>query len=281
MLKTLNRRHKDVQGIISIDHIKVQNFRSFKHLDISLDRFNIIIGANASGKSNFAQVFKFLSDITLDGLDSAVSQQGGMEYLLNFTDSSSSLSYEITFNAQAIEMSFISRLLSRETIITKAVYRFEIQLTSDSDITITNDEWKINVDVSNDEKEKTPLELVITNKDNKLKIDIACSETNQLKDEISKIKDFFEYFLDRIPPIPQSLLLESPLATIILRGIGDFCSEIEVYDFDPKLAKLPIKISGPSELDPDGANLAIAMKNVMRNPRNQKMGNIHNLIDPK
>ena len=257
---------------MSIEHIKVQNFKSFKHLDISLDKFNVIVGANASGKSNFSQVFKFLSDITLDGLDNAVSQQGGMEYLLNFTDPASSLSYEITFNVQVTDNGFfVSRIIRREATITKAVCRFEIQPMPDSNIKIVDDEWKISVDVLNDKKEKIPLEVIITNKNGKLTIDTVCSQSNQLKNEINKIKDYTENLSAGIPPIHRSLLLESPFITnFILRGIGNFCSEIEVYDFDPKLAKLPVQIRGPSELDPDGANLAIAMKNVMRNPSNQK-----------
>lgn len=267
----MSRRRNDVQGNLSIEHIKVENFRSFKYLDISLDKFNLLIGANASGKSNFAQIFQFLNDITLDGLDSAVSQQGGMEYLLNFTDSSTPLSYEITFNAQATDLFFISNIMRGNAHITKAVYRFEIQPRPDSNIKIANDEWKISVDISNDKKEKIPLEVVITNKNSKPKIDIVSLQNNQLKDEINKIKDYAEHLFAGMAPLPHSLLLESPFITgFILRGIGNFCSEVEVYDFDPKLAKRPVQIRGPSELDPDGANLAVAMKNVMQNPRNQK-----------
>ena len=55
---TLNKRFKRIQSSISLERIKVQNFKSFKSLDIPLDKFNVVIGANASGKSNFAQVFQ-------------------------------------------------------------------------------------------------------------------------------------------------------------------------------------------------------------------------------
>ena len=71
---------------------------------------------------------------------------------------------------------------------------------------------------------------------------------------------------------PSSLSLEAPIvADYMLRMIGNFCYDIEVYDFDPKLAKLPIQIRGSSDLEPDGENLAIAMKNVMRDPSNREM----------
>lgn len=41
---------------MSIKKIKVTNFKSFKDLEIILDKFNVLIGANASGKSNFVQI---------------------------------------------------------------------------------------------------------------------------------------------------------------------------------------------------------------------------------
>ena len=237
-------------------------------MDIELDRFVVVIGANASGKSNFTQIFKFLNDITLVGLESAVSQQGGMEYLLNFTDSFNSLSYEITFKVQA-SMSFISRMMGNKATATKVVYRFEIQQTPGSDDIVIDDEWNINVDVSRD-NEKIPLKIIITNKKSKPKIDIYCSQNNQLKNEIAGIKKYVGQLFETTQT-PQSLLLESQFITrLILGSIGDFCSEIEVYDFNPKLAKLPVKINGPSELEPDGSNLALAMKNVMRNSNRQK-----------
>ncbi|RKY29900.1 MAG: ATPase, partial [Candidatus Omnitrophota bacterium] len=68
---------------MSIKRIEVKNFKSFKEVRVDLRKFNVIIGANASGKSNFVHIFEFLRDITTSGLDNAVSWQGGVEYLRN------------------------------------------------------------------------------------------------------------------------------------------------------------------------------------------------------
>ena len=68
---------------MSIKRIEVRNFKSFEELKIDLGKFNVIIGANASGKSNFVHIFEFLRDITSSGLDNAISMQGGVEYLRN------------------------------------------------------------------------------------------------------------------------------------------------------------------------------------------------------
>jgi AAA15 family ATPase/GTPase len=40
-----------------IKKIRVTNFKSFKDLEIELGRFNVIIGANASGKSKHTITF--------------------------------------------------------------------------------------------------------------------------------------------------------------------------------------------------------------------------------
>ncbi len=46
-----------------ISRIKIENFKSIKHLDIRLRPINILIGANGVGKSNFIEIFKLLNQI--------------------------------------------------------------------------------------------------------------------------------------------------------------------------------------------------------------------------
>ena len=66
-----------------IQRIHVENFKSFSELDIELSRFNVVIGSNAAGKSNFISIFKFLRDIAKHGIVNAIAMQGGSEYLQN------------------------------------------------------------------------------------------------------------------------------------------------------------------------------------------------------
>ena len=67
-----------------IKRIRVKNFRSFKDTGyIDLGKFNVLIGANASGKSNFVELFRFLMNIEKEGLENAIAMVGGREALLN------------------------------------------------------------------------------------------------------------------------------------------------------------------------------------------------------
>src|SRR3989442_14807217 len=86
---------------MAIRKIKVSNFKSFKNLDVELREFNALIGANASGKSNFIQIFTFLRDIVKHGLENAISLQGGTEYLRNINiGSSEDFSLEVVSSEQ-------------------------------------------------------------------------------------------------------------------------------------------------------------------------------------
>jgi predicted ATPase len=69
---------------MAITRIKVSNFKSFDELEVELRPLNVVVGGNASGKSNFLEIFRFLQDHAMHGLENAVSLQGGMEYLTNF-----------------------------------------------------------------------------------------------------------------------------------------------------------------------------------------------------
>jgi predicted ATPase len=63
-----------------VKNIKLHNWKNFKHCDIDLTERCFIIGANASGKSNFIDVLRFLRDICKQsgGLQSAVEERGGI-----------------------------------------------------------------------------------------------------------------------------------------------------------------------------------------------------------
>ena len=69
---------------MAITKLTVENFKSFDKLEVELRPFNIVVGSNASGKSNFLDVFRFLRDIADDSLESAIGIRGGGEALRNF-----------------------------------------------------------------------------------------------------------------------------------------------------------------------------------------------------
>lgn len=63
-----------------ISNIKLTNWKNFQSVDVGLANRVFIVGANASGKSNFLDVIRFLRDIVKQagGLQYAVDQRGGV-----------------------------------------------------------------------------------------------------------------------------------------------------------------------------------------------------------
>lgn len=64
-----------------VTRIELENWKNFHKCDIKLAERCFVVGANASGKSNFLDVFRFLRDITRmgGGLQAAVAARGGMK----------------------------------------------------------------------------------------------------------------------------------------------------------------------------------------------------------
>ena len=60
--------------------IHVENWRNFQGIDVPLANRVFLVGPNASGKSNFLDLFRFLHDIvtTGGGLQQAVEKRGGV-----------------------------------------------------------------------------------------------------------------------------------------------------------------------------------------------------------
>lgn len=63
-----------------ISYVKLKNWRNFRNVDAKLGGRVFLIGPNASGKSNFLDVLRFLRDIAEPGggLQKAVSERGGI-----------------------------------------------------------------------------------------------------------------------------------------------------------------------------------------------------------
>ncbi len=74
---------KSKSKAIRFTHINLGNWRNFAHVDVELQRRGFLVGPNASGKSNFLDVFRFLSDIVSvgGGFQEAVLKRGGVSGL--------------------------------------------------------------------------------------------------------------------------------------------------------------------------------------------------------
>lgn len=62
-----------------ITRIRVKNYRSIRNLDMELGPLTVLVGPNASGKSNILDALRFIRDAVSRGVDFAISQRDGMD----------------------------------------------------------------------------------------------------------------------------------------------------------------------------------------------------------
>jgi len=74
----------------------IHNYKSFYDTTIELDKMNIVVGENNSGKSNLIDVLEFVELLNKD-FDKAISIKGGFEKILNYNYNEKSIIIELEF----------------------------------------------------------------------------------------------------------------------------------------------------------------------------------------
>lgn len=265
---------------MAIRSISFSNFKSFSELSVTLRSFNVIIGSNAAGKSNFIQAFRFLRDIAVYGLENAVAMQGGFEYLLNGRIGiGKPLSFSVTYSPEYAGGYTVPGCGGQPVVIhpCESTYAFSLRFAENGTCTILRDELTIGCDFDGEcgrEPGSSPSafhgNIRITNENGTLRYAISVPEGITLPPgEIVPL--FF-----RGGHIPATrLLLETPYALPIPQ-IDRLFDRIGIYDLDPKLPKKGIAIAGKCELEEDGSNLALAVKRILDDP--EKRRTLANLI---
>lgn len=264
---------------MAIRRLQVANFKSFRDLRIELGNFNVLIGANASGKSNFVQIFRFLRDITHYDLDNAISLQGGVEYLRNINvGSSSNLSIEITHDHEFRRR--IARLSDKRHLgmrTSESTYKFELEFRKrGSGFNIASDQLtqKGQFHVLQSEKgkmeEKESLgegHVTYSNINRRVRVNLTLPAAISIKDDYT-LPPFLRE--EKLPS--KALLVEVPF---FIDPVATLLGDISIYDFDPTLSKKATPITGKAELEHDAGNLAIVLRNLLENrPMKRQFSNL-------
>ncbi len=281
---------------MSIANVKISNFKSFEEVDLDLTDFNVLIGGNASGKSNFVNIFKFLRDIFTYDLNNAISMQGGLEYLINQNKGSSE---NLSFKLTSTDMHRFSIKKDDEYILTEnleTVYSFSLKISDDmNDYKIVKDNLKLKCDffkLSRPRWSECVIEERMYNKKPNLKksekissgqINISKSDNNinlSVIDSPLDDEDILPEYIKRriledfIDPensgTEKMLLIETPLSILPIRWGYNFIN-VSSYDFDPRLCKRAALITGKFNLEEDGNNLSIILKHILDNEEKREL----------
>lgn len=253
---------------MTISKIRIANFKSFADQTVELNDFNLLVGANASGKSNFVQAFQFLRDIATHGLEDAISLQGGVEYLRHFgLAGNEPLLFQVMIQgeSQKVDRSVdvgkrsdakpvrpISIRMPQE--IVSLDYEFSLRFHK-SGYSVERDKMTLYHDpgTPTDSRKGSSKYAKTTAENSSGKLIVNSTVPNM--EHLSSFGG--EYIAER------TLLFETPILYLFAGTFVDWFKEIGIYDIDPKKAKRIITVAGRSELETDGGNLAVVLKNLL------------------
>lgn len=268
---------------MAIKKIRVSNFKSFDDLEITLGDFNVLIGPNASGKSNFLSIFKFLRDISLYGLTDAISLQGGVEYLRNTVIAKTRpLTLEVAIAPRSREPSNIADVSNNKAQprykARELTYKFSLQFAKKGDgFRVLEDKVTCALGVrSLYRPQRGPQEpfsygeLIYSQVKGKIRPTVILPPNSG--ENAAEIERGLGVAQDALSGIERGLILQTPVLpifSILLDADVDFLG-ISTYDFDPRLPKKAVPITGRTELEEDGSNLALVLKNILESKENKR-----------
>jgi predicted ATPase len=266
-----------------ITRIEVSNFKSFEKLDVSLKGYNVLVGANASGKSNFVSVFKFLKDIADSGLDNAISMQGGVEYVRNMRIGGSQyLSIKIHASPERPEpvpyyfdltLVVKGRRTSVAARVAEYTYAFSIAFGKKRGFKVVNETLTVRFEeqekggsVEKDAIPRQQLSVTVTREGRRLRVE---PEPSNMHIPEYEILPSYLYRGKRRDKLRTQLLIESPYS-LVLSLLSRLFKNVAIFDLDPRFSKRSTVITGKTELEPDGSNLAIALKHILDSSKDRE-----------
>ncbi len=257
-----------------IRKLTVRNFKSFKNLEVEPDNFTVVIGSNASGKSNFIQAIKFLRDIAKYGLANAVSLQGGVEYLRNtLIGTSKPFSFRIEYTLDEMR-SDIAALISGSPVFfcpREISYAFSLSFTDGGETyEISSDTLTVSgeflVMVGQEKRRAGQGTIGLVRDGNVIRYCTCPPEGLGLRDE-----DLFPFSFRTAEADRGRLIMTVPLFIPGIPSLEWIFRGMKVYDFDPRLLKRAVPIMGKTDLEKDGSNLAIVIKKIIEDPGRKDM----------
>jgi predicted ATPase len=232
------------------------------------DSFNILIGSNASGKSNLIQVFIFLRDIAKYGIGNAISLQGGIDYLRNTViGPSEELSYKIEYTLEERKREVIG-VRDHAPIYfepTNLVYEFSLRFTdTQAGYDVSMDRLQITGEFFGPAMPEQKIGagcMKLSLEDGEIQYDLVPPPGFVVRDE-----DLFPHLFQKQENPATRLIANIPMNVPGIPPLEWIFRGIKIYDFDPRLLKKAAPMLGKTELEKDGSNLAIVVKGITEDP---------------
>ena len=257
---------------MKIANISVKNFKTFEDEHINIKDLTILIGPNASGKSNTIALIKFLSNIINYGIEDAISLMGGIEYIKNASSTIEDnvyIKYELDFLDDKFHLTNRGRGNSY-LALNKIIIEFEIHASKrGGNYNLAKNNLFVYYDAcdgpQNDIYAKYELFLTKTKTNCNVKKELILESDNYKKlynedlEFLEMLKDMFTYRICK-----NRKELYATKIDFLVPGFFDIDNYIKIYDFDVKKMKNSSSILTAKKLDEEGANLANVLQTILK-----------------
>lgn len=247
---------------MKITRLRAQNFKSFDAVDVELGDLNVFVGANASGKSNFLSILTFLRDIARDGLEDAVSREGGAEFTQNVQlQDSSSTGFEVWIDWSERQSTRPPETLEFRVATTH--YQLNLRNERPNGFQIAEDEFASHLeplDKSDDFSDEVESTLVVTRENGCLNV--------QRGGKFGELAGPAPYDRSAIPgDLPLLATMVFPVPPV--SKTKDIAS-LPVFDFHTSDLGTGSPLSGPSKLEENGSNVALVLRNLLKDEEKRR-----------
>ncbi len=251
--------HEERQPRIS--RIWAKNFRSIEKLDLELDPLTVLVGPNASGKSNIADVLRFMSDTVRSGLESSLTARRGDQVARRYPSRRKAVDVVIGVKIEgysfSLEYEFVVRVLvgtGHRVILEKARLAVGETLSETLDIEIRN--GRLIKPVFKRPK-NMPTEA-FDDIDFKTNIESALGEPTNIEFPFDKVVPALFLFRGRLSLHSISQFRRA------LKDSTEFLSNMRFYHIFPDALREPQIIASKYPLEEHGENLASVLEDMKR-----------------
>ena len=257
---------------MKIERIHVENFKSIRNASIDFGDLNILIGRNAAGKSNLFELFQFLKDIGEQNLENAIQLRGGVEYFRN-TRIRDSKNFKLTCSFSQPERRHGGR---------RRIGDVEYRISS-----VYSTEYSIEISFSGEdfavEEEKIKNERTLWDTED------GIGDGNQIRETTSRAENVIERetepineneidveTLESTGPRRKEISSKESLLSLggyprrnFMPGLRRL-KDLVIYDVDPGKIKKGTTLKGKRELEPNGENLPLVLKEIVSSDDKEK-----------